>query len=73
MEALVGYFYLGLEAKVADNKYQCLEAAVSDAQYCANKNLMPIKIHYMDGSNQSTLIEIINPAGKREKYVVMPD
>jgi hypothetical protein len=66
------YYYLGLEARVANNKFLDLNLAINAAAHCARVNCMPVRIFKMLATNQSELVKIVGvddgaPEPKRVK------
>jgi hypothetical protein len=56
------YYYLGLEARVAHNKFSDLNLATNAAAHCARTNLIPVRIFKMLPSNISELVKIVDPS-----------
>jgi len=55
------YYYLGLEARQRDNVYQSLEEAITDAEYIANRLLIPIRVFGMLENKKNELVKVIRP------------
>lgn len=57
------YYYIGLEARMRDNKYKDLDAAIAAAAYAARKIGMPLRIFKMNLNMKGELVKIVKPNG----------
>jgi hypothetical protein len=58
------YYYIGLEARLRDNKYQDLDAAMAAAVYASRRIGYPLRIFKMNPNNKAELVRVISPDGK---------
>lgn len=55
------YYYLGLEARVRDNKFTTIEEAKFKAQESADYFICPVRVFKMDDDRKSVLVAEMQP------------
>lgn len=58
------YYYIGLEARLRDNKYQDLDGAIAAAVYASRRIGYPLRVFKMNPNNKASLIRIVKPDGE---------
>ena len=58
------YYYIGLEARLRDNKYKDLDAAIAAAVYASRRIGYPLRIFKMNPNNKAELIKVVRPDGE---------